>query len=460
MEEMNDHVKRCRICESVMLLTNFQKHHSSKDGRMSICRSCRTAGRRHLTRAKTVDVKEGEKQCRGCGKVKLLNKFKEHAMSNDGRMNFCRKCHFKKLAATDPAFKNEKRCRRCVVVKPQRKFNTCASSKDGLQAFCKLCQSEVGRISNKRRRKKEWEAAKTKGLPAEEIAKATVEPQERQLPYVEGTEKWEDGFQPYQPTQEDLDNCRVPYDEKDEGNADNAFILCIGQTETPKAILTKVILPFSKQDAGIGVLSAPSYSWFIPLSVIEQKDKVPGHEIYLNKVPLWFIKSVMNETGMVRFKKRESKAYFTFFMLVDMAKDGELSEHDYMVPDLNEKKLKSLGKQVGKTIANTEEIKEALKEVALGDMTRVQGKLSRMEIAMSGLTDTLGNYEDGAIAGAAAVESVGRRLDKIEADIEEYANDVASLIGLIGAANRNNTTVAPPPIPQAPGFFKRLTGRQ
>jgi hypothetical protein len=82
---MNRIAKKCSQCGVYKLLTDFHRRRASADGRQSICRACKQAGK-----LSTADRKE--KRCRICGKMKPLEAFHRRKSSPDGRQYDCKEC--------------------------------------------------------------------------------------------------------------------------------------------------------------------------------------------------------------------------------------------------------------------------------------------------------------------------------------------------------------------------------
>lgn len=82
---MNRIAKKCSQCGVYKPLTDFHRRRASADGRQSICRACKQAG-------KVPVVDRTEKKCRICGQTKPLTDFHLRKFSTDGRQYDCKQC--------------------------------------------------------------------------------------------------------------------------------------------------------------------------------------------------------------------------------------------------------------------------------------------------------------------------------------------------------------------------------
>jgi 5-methylcytosine-specific restriction endonuclease McrA len=87
--EVPEGTKYCRKCGRVLPLDAFQKSGKARDGRQSYCRECRTA----MAKARKIaPVTEGEKVCTKCERLLPVTDFYKRKGSPDGRAYVCKEC--------------------------------------------------------------------------------------------------------------------------------------------------------------------------------------------------------------------------------------------------------------------------------------------------------------------------------------------------------------------------------
>jgi 5-methylcytosine-specific restriction endonuclease McrA len=88
-----------------------------------------------------VEVPEGMKYCRGCGRVLSLDSFQKAKRTRDKRQSRCRECrNGRARAQNNPALTTgEKECSKCGRTLPVSEFHRNKSNKDGLMSWCKEC---------------------------------------------------------------------------------------------------------------------------------------------------------------------------------------------------------------------------------------------------------------------------------------------------------------------------------
>lgn len=88
-----------------------------------------------------VEIPEGTKYCRKCGRVLPLDAFQKSSKLRDGRQTYCRECRNSraKAQAYPPRTEGSKKCPRCGSILPVSEFPRNKRRKDGLSSWCNEC---------------------------------------------------------------------------------------------------------------------------------------------------------------------------------------------------------------------------------------------------------------------------------------------------------------------------------
>lgn len=90
------------------------------------------------------------KTCSACNIEKPLEQFKRHGNAPDGRMRYCLKCYYARMAKASSNKKvDEKICLECGESLTKKLFGKHSLAADGLQSMCKPCQRTRKKIERR-----------------------------------------------------------------------------------------------------------------------------------------------------------------------------------------------------------------------------------------------------------------------------------------------------------------------
>lgn len=146
---MDEQKKKCNVCEAVLLLSNFSKAPTCRDGYRGDCKKCVAAKYRVRRAKKKENFKKpdmtGSKRCTQCALEKPVADFYFKVESSDGFASHCKECQAT-LSRLNKQSKDRPRrvvgfklCSKCGLEKAVEDFPSVKSSPDGLGCQCKCC---------------------------------------------------------------------------------------------------------------------------------------------------------------------------------------------------------------------------------------------------------------------------------------------------------------------------------
>ena len=152
IQENEEPKKLCLKCDESKILGAFYKRSDNVDGLESLCKTCYSE-RQKIVKQKRDYIEprtDGIKKCFTCNEDRSLELFQKHNTSKDGRIATCSIC--KQLP--EPSNIKEKKCSHCKETKEFVEYNKCRTSVDGYSYYCRLC-SKIKCKEYKDKRKQE-----------------------------------------------------------------------------------------------------------------------------------------------------------------------------------------------------------------------------------------------------------------------------------------------------------------